>query len=560
MRLNKGLISCMVLILMFTMAACSTKTSTEPTASSTASATTEPTPEATAMAPAAGPLSKYEPGIEVTAVRPIDDGTKYVSGESLENNVWSRAYEDELGIKINYLWTTPTAQYEQKSNIAIATDDLPDIMQVNAVQLKKLADDGQLEDLTELYQQYAAPFTKQILSEDGGSAIKSATFNGKMLALPKMGSGLGSTDVLWVRTDWLKKLNLPEPKTLADVFNIAEAFTKQDPDGDNKADTYGLGVNKDLWGYFSAMEGFFNGYHAYPNIWVKDSSGQLGFGSIQPEVKLALDKLHELYQAGQIDQEFGTKAASKVQEDINAGKLGMFYGYFFDSALLQDGKNTDPSMEWIPYALPSIDTQPASAQVPFAINTYYVVKKGAKYPEAAIKILNLTLEKIYGATADPEKYSVDKDGLAIFGYTLLYGEAPRKNLDASLHVVDAINTKDTSKLNAEEKSYYDNSAAYLAGDNTTWGSFKMFGPGGALSVIEGYFKNNLLMNDQFFGAPTATMGDSNTTLQKLQMEEFTTMIIRGTSDGAFEQFVSKWKSLGGDKITREVNEWAAAQK
>jgi putative aldouronate transport system substrate-binding protein len=87
----------------------------------------------------------------------------------------------------------------------------------------------------------------------------------------------------------------------------------------------------------------------------------------------------------------------------------------------------------------------------------------------------------------------------------------------------------------------------------------MFGPMGSLSVIEGYSKNKTLMDDQYFGAPTETMTQSNSTLQKLQLEAFTSLIIRGKME-QFDEFVTKWKQLGGDKITQEVNTWFAAQK
>ncbi|WP_227013467.1 extracellular solute-binding protein [Paenibacillus psychroresistens] len=568
MKLKKTIIGCTIALLAFSAAGCTTKTATEETpanetASSTPAATTATT-DATPQA-AIDPLAKYDPPIEITAVKKISDGTKYLNGDSLESNVWSKAYEEALGIKIKYLWTAPQAQYEQKSNIAIATADLPDVMEVNVTQLKKMADDGQLEDLTDVYKQYAAPFTQEILASDGGNAIKSATFDGKLLALPQMGSGLGQTDVLWVRSDWLKKLNLPEPKTMADVLKISEAFTTQDPDGNSKADSFGLGMNKDVadgaGNYFAATEGFFNGYHAYPNIWVKDAAGKLVYGSTQPEMKTALGKLHELYAAGQIDKEFGTKDAGKVKEAANAGKLGMLYGYFWNigAGWLQDGKVANSAAEWTPYAIPTIDGQPANAQVPFAITTYFVVKKGAKNPEAALKMLNLALEKNYGKTAEPEKFNVDKDGTAVFSYALLYGEAPRKNLDAYLHVTSALESKDASQLNAEEKGYYDNSLKFLAGDVNFYGNYKMYGPLGSLSVIDGYSKNKTLMDDQYFGAPTTTMTQSNSTLKKLQIEAFTSIIIRGKME-EFDQYVTKWKQLGGDKITEEVNTWFATQK
>ena len=49
-------------------------------------------------------------------------------------------------------------------------------------------------------------------------------------------------NLLFIRKDWLTKLGLSEPKTWDDVMNVAKAFTTQDPDGNGKADTYGIDV------------------------------------------------------------------------------------------------------------------------------------------------------------------------------------------------------------------------------------------------------------------------------------------------------------------------------
>ncbi|WP_167746993.1 extracellular solute-binding protein [Cohnella luojiensis] len=558
MKAQKGIALLLSSVLVMTLAACSGGNE-ENNASSTASgsAPASGSPSASASAPA-DPLGAYSPPIEVTAVRSITEGMKFNEGEAIDNNVWSRAYESELGIKVKYDWTTPAAQYDQKLNISIASNDLPDITPVNAAQLKRLVEDDQLEDLTSLYEQYGSELTKKIMGEDGGNAIKSATFDGKLYALPNMSSGIGQTHVLWVRTDWLEKLGLPEPKTMDDVVNTAKSFVTGDPDGNGKPDTYGLGINKDIFGFYAAMDGFFNGYHAYPNTWVKDASGKLVNGSVLPETKTALQKLQEMYKDGLLDKEFGTKDASKVSESANAGKLGMYYGYFWNVGWQQDGKNADPKMEWKPLPLPTADAEPAKAQVPFAISTYYVVKKGAENPEAAIKLLNFDLEKLWGATAQPDVYNVDKNGVATFSFALLYGEAPRKNLDAHLNVVKALESNDPSPLNAEEKLYYDNIVAYRGGDVKMWGNERMYGPEGSLSVLQGYSSNGNLVDDAYFGAPTQGMTDNKATLQKLQLETFTRIIMNGSID-EFDKFVTQWSDLGGQTITDEVNEWQATQ-
>jgi len=557
MNLKQGLSAITASALLLTLLSACSGGNDGPSGEASPSSAGSPSASAAPSVPA-DPLGKYDPPIRVSAVRAISEGLKFNDGESVDNNVWSRAYESELGLGIDYVWTAPAAQYDQKLNIAIASDDLPDIMPVNASQLKRLVQDGQVEDLTQVYEQYGSDFTKKILNEDGGNALKSATFDGKLYALPNMSSGLGQTHVLWVRTDWLEKLGLPEPKTIDDVVATAEAFVTRDPDGNSKADTHGLGINKDIFGFYAGMEGFFNGFHAYPNVWVDDGEGKLAYGSVQPETKAALAKLQEMYKNGWIDKEFGTKDASKVNESATSGKLGLFYGFFWNVGWLQDAKNADPGMQWKALPLPSVDDQPAKAQVPFAISKYYVVKKGAKNPEAAVKLLNFGLEKLWGETAQPDVYNVDASGLATFDYALLYGEAPRKNLDAHLNVVQALASNDPSKLNAEEKGYYDNIVAYRGGDVGLWGNERMYGEDGSLAVINGYETNGHLMDDAYFGAPTQGMTDNNATLQKLQLQAFTRIIMGGPID-EFDDFASQWSNLGGGTIAGEVNEWQASR-
>lgn len=73
------------------------------------------------------------------------------------------------------------AQYAQKLNVSIASDDLPDLMWVDAAQLKRMVEDDMLADLTDVYANYAAEFTNKVLTDDGGSAMEAATFGRKAL-------------------------------------------------------------------------------------------------------------------------------------------------------------------------------------------------------------------------------------------------------------------------------------------------------------------------------------------------------------------------------------------
>ena len=156
-------------------------------------------------------FARYDEPVEISSVKNLGAGMQFPEGDSLEDNVWTRYYEEALNIKVNWVWSTNTEQYAQKVNIAITSDDIPDVMQVNASQLKMMYDNGQIMDVTEVAEANLAPFTKEVLNSDGGLAMQAATFDGRLYAIPKIGSPLMTAKVLWVRTDWLDNLGLELP-------------------------------------------------------------------------------------------------------------------------------------------------------------------------------------------------------------------------------------------------------------------------------------------------------------------------------------------------------------
>ncbi|MBM7564258.1 extracellular solute-binding protein [Paenibacillus sacheonensis] len=516
---------------------------------------------------AAEPLGKYDPPIEVSTVRIINDTYKFAEGDTIDNNVWYKAYADELGIKIKNDWVVSGdgvgGPGEQKMNVSIASGDLPDIIPVNPNQLQQLIDADLVMDMTDVFEKYASPLTKEIMNADGGYAMKSASSGGKLMALPNTGSSMDGAAMIWLRSDWLKKLNLPEPKTMDDVYAIIDAFTNQDPDGNNKKDTVGIALNKDIMGGYAGLDGFFNAFHAYPGIWFKDASGKLVNGSVQPETKAALAKLAELYKSGQIDKEFGVKDGGKAGESQGAGKNGFSFGQMWNPLWpMVSSKDNDPNAEWQSYPLASVDDQPARPQVTLAVGGYYAVNKKAKHPEAAVKLMNLYIEKSFGESSDPNKYG-NANGLEVFKYAIELASPPTKNLDAHKAVTEALKSGDASKLNPEQTLYYDKISSYLKKENGTnerWAYDRVFGETGSFVVIDKYVSENLLMNNEFYGAPTPTMVSKGSSLKKMELEVFTKIIMGSSPIDAFDKFVKDWNSVGGEAMTKEVNEWYQAQQ
>ncbi|CAM4224596.1 putative aldouronate transport system substrate-binding protein [Paenibacillus endophyticus] len=519
-----------------------------------------------------GPFVKYDPPIEVSFVRHLSDVVEnnvlgVLKDETLENNRWTRVYEEELGIKIVNDWVVKgditSDQYLQKINVTLASGDLPDFIPVNATQLKQLADSGQIEDVTELYNKYASPALKEALLQEGSSPFDAVTLDGKLMAIPMVEASIERSMFIWIRTDWMKKLGLQPPKTMADVLAISKAFTEKDPDGNGQPDTFGLGFTKSLWGGAMGLEGFMAGYNAFPNIWVEDASGGLVYGSVQPEVRTALQALQAMSKGGQVDPEFGIKDGSKVSELIAGGKIGMQYGEQWNSIYpLQLNKNVDTNAQW--QAFPIVTESGDMAKIPLKFSTarFYAVKKGVEHPEALIKLFNMHLEKIWGETGDFGYYFAPPEAESVWQLSPVTPYPLKKNVEAFRAIDAARKAGDMSTLTGEAKTIQEKMESYYSGSKegfAVWGWERIYSEEGSMGITDQYDKNNQFLLEKFVGAPTPTMVERKATLEKLQNEVFVKIIL-GDPIETFDKFVEDWKKLGGEQITKEVNEWYASTK
>ncbi len=502
-----------------------------------------------------GPLTKYDPPITLTSTMNETGKETLAEGDTHANNVWTRGYEDELGIKATYDWIVADANYNDKMNVTLASGDLPDVLKVNMVQFEQLYKAGMLQDLTEVYDQYASDLVKEYYSEEDGAALKPVTKDGKKYAMVSYGGSLDSSDMVWIRKDWLDKLGLAEPKSMQDIIKIAEAFAFNDPDGNGKKDTYGISLSKDL-----PINGFLLGYHAYLETWIKNDQGEIVNGTIQPEVKTGLAELQRLYKEGVIDPEFGVKDFAKQMEDVNAGKAGMFFLPQWAPFQVKDMIKKDPTVNWVPYPVQSIDDQPAKTQNHLSLGGVFAVRKGYEHPEALIKLLNFQEEKMFGKSAATEraKYLNGDTGLG-FQNAVVSNLPPNKNVKAQDEVEQALNTGDTSKMGLEAKLFYDDIQAYRGGDLDKWHMERIFGPLSSQGVIKYYRDNDLIVMNEFIYAPTKTMNSKSATLDKLRAETFVKIIYGSLPVDDFDKFVDNWKKLGGDEITKEVNEVVKGQ-
>jgi len=561
-KLKSGLAILLIVIMTAMVAACSggsknsEQATNQPNSSPSAQADNGSDTQPSESAKPIDPLSKYDPPIEITTVRAFDDSFKFVEGESLDNNVILDLFKEDMGIVWKNEWSAKN--FDEKLNLAIASKNLPDVFMVNAGQFKELSEAGLLEDLTDIYNDYAIDSVKNSFNYLDGVGLKMGSYKGKLYGLPETRDTTGKPNMLWIRKDWLDNLGLEVPKTIEDVIAVAKAFAEQDPDKN--------GVPKDKPGLMAtiglfdstgvgALDAFAAAYGAYPGKWVKTPSGELEFGSVQPQMRTVLEKAHELYASGALDKEFALKDGGKAIEDVIAGKIGMFYAPFWAPLWpVKESTIKDPSANWIsvaPPAGPSGEIKVPETQFAFR---WFVVRKGFEHPEAIVKAINywydLTLDNGSRypkfAELDQGKYA----GMGLGNYFTLYVTPPDINMVRATQLIEAVQNDDPSQLTPSVQK--------------TWDTIQAGGIDGEMNrkvFLEAALivKNMNRVVDEFYGSPTKTMAQKDAALGKLIVETYTKIIMGDKPISEFDTMVAKWKEIGGDQVTQEVNEWAKAK-
>ncbi len=560
MKKSLVLLMCFVFAGSLLLTACSDSNNSASPGASSSTASSEPSSASSESSGEAtpDPNAKYDPPVTVTTVRAITADMKLPEGQTYEDNVWTRTLREEYGIDTKVLWNVDGGQYDNKLNMSIASGDLPDLMKVSSAQFKQLLESDSLADLTEVYEKYASEEMKKQHAIGDGIALKTGMIGDKLYALPDAASAIGGapSTLIWIRADWLKKLGLEEPKSLEDVFAIARAFTKNDPDGNNKADTTGIVFEKGFLSSGLGNRGLFNSFDAFPQSWIADSTGNLVYGSIQPEVKTALQALQDLYKEGLLDKEFIVKDAGKVIETLVANKAGIAFGPHYFGQFIHQTKVQHPEVEWKPFPLMRLDGSQAKVSLNSPTLGQYVVRKGYSNPEVIVKMMNLAFDITVGERATKEnydKYMYDpKDGtIQIWNFAPVFSN---DSTDALFQqIIDATEANDpTLAKDATAQLVIANAKKAREGEHSLYG-WTLYSD--AWKIYFDLMNKGLYVNNGFYGVPTPTMTDKQATLDQLELETFSKIIMNAAPIDDFDKFVENWKKLGGDQVTKEVNEW-----
>ncbi|WP_162551317.1 extracellular solute-binding protein [Paenibacillus tepidiphilus] len=492
------------------------------------------------------------------------------NGDSNDNNPISRYLESITNIKVVHAWEAKGNEaFFQKAQLAIDSGDLPDALVVNRDQLAQLIDGDMIADLTDTFSDYGSSLIKDIYESTGGEALDDASEDGRLYALPNVALRADSPSLLWVRQDWLDKLELPAPRTFADIETIARAFVERDPDGNGKRDTIGLSAYSNIiYGskpHVNGLDAVFNAFHAFPANWIRAQDGTIMYGSIAPETKAALAKLSEWYKRGYIDPDFALY--KETQEPILSGRTGMFFGpWWMPYYPLSEAVALDTRAEWRAYAAPLDEDGQFVAHMAPVTDRYLVVRKGYGHPEAVVKLLNVftRLERRRDPSTGQVKLLDDysaETGIqprAYYPFDLLIDysgaiERHYSDIQQALHgkidpeLLDPDTRLIYERWLAEEEQPKKDLEGWKVANSYKYGVAALTST--AIREVRSVYQGS-----------TLTMRREWPQLQRLEMEAFLSIITGDSPLDRFDSFVREWKSGGGEKITDEVTRIVEARE
>lgn len=484
-----------------------------------------------------------------------ENNSNLPDGDTYENNAYTRLIAEVINVQNRDVYENSGDSYDNGIYMMVKTGEFPDVMIVNEEVMYEMQDQGMLADLTDAFEKCASEKIKDIYQSYGNTIFDNCTFGGRLMAIPETNIGAGP-NLCWVRKDYLNAVGLEEPRTLADVEAAAAAFVKANLGGTEAKPNIGLPSCAELCTANGlpeyGLDLIFAAYEAHPGQWVRDENGRLHYGSVEPQVRDALQHLHELYAEGILDKDFLMRTNEDVAELVKSGRCGIFLGpWWAPNNPLWECRELDRAAEWIPCLIDNTGEGLTSFYGQRMNGKYVVVNKNFEHPEVVVKMLSVMFDYMRYDYGDPdeefEKYymaNVDPTARPL-AVNVDYNQALKICYD---NLCEALSGKiSEEELPLLERSYYQVCKGYMEHQQEAtadeWSGYASRIMACALLEEEKFQEHEVA----FPRIPAELMG--NWTLMKDKEQEVFLKIICGEEPiEAFDAFVTEWMEAGGAEL------------
>lgn len=506
---------------------------------------------------------KEEPSVLTTSKQYDENYGAYDPGDDLNDNPMIQLGIDQLNIKIDYqILGTSYEDYINKIRLALSgADELPDIIPVyDSGLLAEMIDSGQVKEITEILESEMPERLKPIYNRYNETFLP-VERDGKIYGMA-ISPALAETEVLFIRQDWLDKLNLKAPTNIEEFETVIKEFSTQDPDANGQDDTYGFsysgnGIYSTGWlgdpaMLFSSMSGKF-----IPGNWEETQDGKLMYGSLHSGNKKALKKIRDWHQKGWMIPDAALINDWAALEQFTEGKAGMVVGrasYILDA---QGVNKIDPTAEVRAYPVIKQDNGELTYQRSEVNDGWFLFNKDFEDFEVFFEYYDWLYDIAFGTgnflygylenfdydvvenqvVFEPQKFLPVKE-TPVFNPSKAIFTKNAPEIDSMQPFVDVLNGKEPETAMEVKAQVSMNESPELV--KTYQIAFDT-----RASLIENKFK----------GPQTVTMRKKWYKLQLIEKKAYTDIIYGVAPLSAFDDFVETWYAEGGEEITKEVNQW-----
>ncbi len=244
-----------------------------------------------------------------------------------DQNKWWQEFEKRLGITFEPI-IQPADGYPEKLASITAGGNFPDLTFLYFDQVPdqyKVIQQGAYTDLTSY-------LTGDNLKQYPNLALfppylwKNSAVSGKLYGVPRA-NPLVSAQMIW-RKDWAEKFGNPNPKNADEFADLMTKFTKGDPNGTGKQDSYAIHTIAQ----FAFGLSFFSNMFRVPTMWRKNPDGTLTAYLETEEFKNTLAYQKRLYDLGIFHPDTATGNRTQRKDYITGGKVGIIQDQFTNFA------------------------------------------------------------------------------------------------------------------------------------------------------------------------------------------------------------------------------------
>lgn len=500
----------------------------------------------------------------LTAGKEYDENYgSYKTGEDINSNPMIQLGIEKLGIQMKYtIIGTGTDDYINKIRLGLSgAGELPSIIPVyDQGLLSEMIDSGRVKGISQDLEKEMPERLKK-LYETYEDTFYPVERDDEIYGLA-ISPSLAETQVMYIRQDWLDKLDLKAPTNLSEFETVIKAFSEDDPDGNRSRDTYGFsysgnGIYSTGWLGDPAMLFSSKSGKYIPGNWDITEENQLFYGSLHPGNRDILEKMSVWHKEEWLIPEAGIINDWGALEKFREGQVGIVIGRAFYHTAASEVKEKIPGA--IVKAYPTIqqDNGEPTYQRAEINDGWFLFNKDFDNMNLFFEYYDWLYDIAFG-TGDfqygyLENYDYDIVNNQVTFDPLNFDPIPK---DKIFNPTKAILTKN--------RPYLDRMAPYYEVYNG-----KEPSTGFEIQIAEdvqqraglvhaynlAYEMQNRLSENKFKGPQSETMKKEWYKLTLLEAETYTDIIYGKKPIIAFDEFVEKWYQDGGELITEEVNQW-----